>query len=99
MWSYMMSFYVEAPAETRRRRLPYILTSLIIMILSTTASIVHGLATYDRMLKVTPGTENIEANKAVLDASYDKFGKVISFLWDIAFRFGDAVLVGVFALC
>ena len=94
MWLYMVSFYIEASAETRRQRLPYLGASLFILLLFTTASIIEGIGTYRLLFESSPGAEN--ANAVIpLFAKYAKGpGVTVKGLTaDWSFRFADLVLL------
>ncbi|KAH6908439.1 hypothetical protein BKA70DRAFT_1562527 [Coprinopsis sp. MPI-PUGE-AT-0042] len=89
----MVSFYVEAPPETRRRRLPYIVASLAILLLSTSSSIVEGVYIYNVLFKVAPGPENVEAMLNIHEAYWTRLLSPAGLVWDTAIRIADAVLV------
>ena len=93
MWLYMLSFYLEAPLDVRRRRLPYILASLAILAFSSAAAIMQGLYTYSVLLEVQPGFENVEAGEATEGMYWATILAPSGLLADIAIRIADAVLV------
>ena len=93
MWAYMASFYIEASPETRKHRLPYLLTSLVILVLSSASSIVFGVQEYLVLYNIAPGRENIEAAGDILFEFDLKFFFRASLLGDMAYRVADAVLV------
>ena len=93
MWLYMISFYIEASPETRKRRLPYIAASLIILILTSASSIMLAVKQYKILFEIAPGPENLQAGAAIILQYQDRFGGITSLLGDCAFRVGDFVLV------
>jgi hypothetical protein len=94
MWAYMVSLYLEAPLATRRKRLPYIIASLVILLLSSATAIIEGVYTYTVLFLVVPGPENVEAGIAVADAYQSQLLSAASLMWDISIWIADAVLVG-----
>ncbi|KAH6880921.1 hypothetical protein BKA70DRAFT_1238639 [Coprinopsis sp. MPI-PUGE-AT-0042] len=96
MWIYMVSFYVEAQPEARRRRLPYIVASLAILLLSTSSSIVEGVYIYKVLFQVAPGPENVEAMLEIHDTYWTRLLSPAGLVWDIAIRIADAVLAQVY---
>ncbi|KAH6908445.1 hypothetical protein BKA70DRAFT_1222651 [Coprinopsis sp. MPI-PUGE-AT-0042] len=86
------SFYVEAPTEIRRRRRPYVITSLFILLLSCSAAIFDGIHIYNILLGVTPGPEHsLGGYKVIMDNL--TLGSVASLTFDIALWIADGVLV------
>ena len=94
MWLYMVSFYVDASTETRKRRLPYILASLVILLLSSAANITSSIHTYQILFEIAPGLENLDASLDILDKYYLKLAAPASLVGDIGLRVTDLVLVG-----
>lgn len=93
MWIYMLSFYLEAQPDIRRRRLPYILASLAILVLSSAAAIMQGVYTYSVLLEASPGSDNVEAAEAIEEMYWAKLLAPAGLLSDVAIRVADAVLV------
>ena len=94
MWLYMMSFYMDASWETKRRRLPYLCASFIVLALFLASSVVTAVTVYQSLLEAVPGPENIEYTMAVLSKEQNRlFISVSSLLADLAYRVSDVVLV------
>ena len=93
MWLYMFSFYIEASPETRRKRLPYIIASLIMLVLHSAASILIGVEVYTTLFEIEPGPEGLEAGAAIVWESEHLLSNVASLLEDCALRVGELVLV------
>ncbi|KAH6908440.1 hypothetical protein BKA70DRAFT_1188863 [Coprinopsis sp. MPI-PUGE-AT-0042] len=93
MWSYMVSFYAGAPQDIRKRRLPYIVTSLAILILSTTSAVLEGLYAYNVLYEITPGLGHLEAAQQIDHIYWVRLSKPSGLLRDSASRIADAVLV------
>ena len=96
MWLYMVSLYLEAPIETRKRRRPYIIASLVILLLYSTSAIMQGIYTFSVLLEVESGLDNFEEVLATETAFWAKLLKPSGILNDIAIRIADAVLVSSF---
>ena len=95
MWLYMVSFVIEAPADTRRRRLPYIFASLVIFLLFTTSKIITVVTVYNVLLKTIPGT-NMNTASAFWSRAVEESGAlwvVAGLTVDWSFRLADLVLV------
>ncbi|KAH6908435.1 hypothetical protein BKA70DRAFT_268755 [Coprinopsis sp. MPI-PUGE-AT-0042] len=93
MWFYMVSLYLEAPLATRKKRLPYVAVSLLILLLSSTTAIIEGVYTYTVLFQVVPGPENVEAGMEIADTYQSQLLSTASLLWDISIWIADAVLV------
>ncbi|KAH6908434.1 hypothetical protein BKA70DRAFT_268781 [Coprinopsis sp. MPI-PUGE-AT-0042] len=94
MWIYMVSFYAETSLEIRKQRQPYVLASLVILLLSSASAIIKGLHLYAVLFEATPGPENVEAAFGVVAAYQDQvLAAVGTLLWDLSIRIADAVLV------
>lgn len=94
MWIYMLSFYIEASPQTRKRYRPYLLFSFLILILSTAAAVLDGLCIFNQLFKAAPGAENaMEAHSSIMPAEWDRWLRPAGLLWDIALRVGNALLV------
>ena len=93
MWLYMVSFYLEASPETKKRRLSSIVISLIILLLYSVSSSLFALQLYNTLFEVVPGSENIEAGVATILRLQDRFGYLGALLEDCALRVADIVMV------
>ena len=94
MWLYMVSFYIEAPTETRLHRLPYLGASLFILLLFTAGSIIEGIGIYHVLFESSPGAENANAASTLLGRYADTPRATASGLAvDWSLRFADLVLV------
>ncbi|KAH6908467.1 hypothetical protein BKA70DRAFT_1149695 [Coprinopsis sp. MPI-PUGE-AT-0042] len=93
MWIYMASFYLEAPLETRKRRRPYLIASLVILILSSAAAVLDSLFIYTTLFKVVPGPENAMDAYGIMGAEWDRWLRAAGLLWDTGLRVCDAVLL------
>ncbi|KAH6873763.1 hypothetical protein BKA70DRAFT_1577665 [Coprinopsis sp. MPI-PUGE-AT-0042] len=92
MWICMASFFAEATQETRKRRLPYIIASLLILFLTSATSIIEGLYAYALLLEAVPGPEAITALDKV-ETYYTQLLSIAGLLWDISIWISDTVLV------
>jgi hypothetical protein len=95
MWLYMVSLYFEAPLETRIRRRPYIIASLLIFLLSFANTVIEGIYTYGILFQIVPGSENVEAGWDIAD-NYTHGTPLLpagSLMWDLSIWVADAVLV------
>ncbi|KAH6904999.1 hypothetical protein BKA70DRAFT_1505872 [Coprinopsis sp. MPI-PUGE-AT-0042] len=93
MWIYMASFLAEATPETRKRRLPYIIASLAILLLTSATSIIEVVYTYALLLGTMPGPEGIVTLERV-EIDYTRLLSIGSLLWDISIWISDTILVG-----
>lgn len=99
MWIYMVSFFLEVPRETKKRRLPYILISLTILLLTTSSAILEGVSIYTSLFLVTPGEENALAGLEMVESFETRLITPATLLWDITLRISDGVLVSDLTLC
>ncbi|KAH6859179.1 hypothetical protein BKA70DRAFT_1135599 [Coprinopsis sp. MPI-PUGE-AT-0042] len=83
----MASFYLEAPLETRKRRRPYLIASLVILILSSAAAVLDSLFIYNTLFKVVPGPENAMDAYGIMGAEWDRWLRAAGLLWDTGLRF------------
>ena len=90
MWTYMLACHFDAPLETRKRRLPYLIASLTILVIFTAGSVMKGVYTYNLLFEMLPNFENIAA---IRDAYYTRLYKPGKLLINVAFRISDGVLV------
>jgi hypothetical protein len=93
MWVYMASFYLEASLETRKRRRPYLIASLIILILSSAAAVLDGMNAYTVLLDSSSGPDNAESAAMIIGAGFERWLRPAGLIWDTALRVCDAVLV------
>ncbi|KAH6880922.1 hypothetical protein BKA70DRAFT_1411617 [Coprinopsis sp. MPI-PUGE-AT-0042] len=93
MWIYMVSFYIEALRDIRKRRLPYLVTSLAIILLSTAGAILEGLYVYAILFEITPGVDYLNTAVDIEAVYWARFSKPSAILKDSAARIADAVLV------
>ena len=94
MWLYMVSFYMEAPTEPRRQRLPYLGASLFILLLYTTSSIIEGIGIYHLLFESSPGTENVNVALMLLVKNAESPRTIaVGLTGDWSLRFADLVLV------
>ncbi|KAH6908446.1 hypothetical protein BKA70DRAFT_1481490 [Coprinopsis sp. MPI-PUGE-AT-0042] len=93
MWTYLVILCIEATPETRKRRLPYLSASLVILLLSSASAILRGLHVYTVLLEVTPGLNGVEAMIQISNAAWARLVAPANLLGDLAIRIADAVLV------
>lgn len=93
MWLYMLSFYFESSIETRKRRLPYLLTSLIILLLFSTAAVFNGLYIYNVLLNVAPGPENAVEGLGLTHEYNYKLLSIEGLTRDLSTRIADLLLI------
>ncbi|KAH6903183.1 hypothetical protein BKA70DRAFT_1301832 [Coprinopsis sp. MPI-PUGE-AT-0042] len=93
MWIYMASFYLEAQPDVRKRRLPYMIASLVILLLSCGAAVAEGLYIYTVLLEVAPGPENAAEGLGITGTYNVKLLSLGGLLRDISTRFADGVLL------
>ena len=92
MWIYIVSFYVEASLEVRKRRLPYIIVSLTILVLSSASNVMWAVQAYQIIFEMSPAVVNSELAEAILSRN-DTLEKPASLLADTALRVANALLV------
>jgi hypothetical protein len=89
----MVSLYLEAPPTTRIKRRPYIIASLLILLLSCANAVIEGIYTYNILFQIVPGPESVEAGWDIADPFKNPLFSAGSLLWDISIWVADAVLV------
>ena len=94
MWLYMVSFYVEASAETKHRRLPYLGASLFVLLLFTTSSIIEGIGVYHLLFESSSSAENAKDTiTALVKYVESPRATAVGLTIDWSLQFADLVLV------
>ena len=92
----MVSFFIEAPPQTRKTRLPYIIASLAIIVLhsiSYTATAVHLFRLLLRAPDLEIGTLDLASQLIVEYWDKTKSRPMIGLFRDVSAGAGDLVLV------
>jgi hypothetical protein len=99
MWTYLLVLFLElASPETRKTRLPYLIASLAILLLSTASAVLRGLYAYTVLLDVTPNLDAVDVAIQISNTVWARLLAPANLLGDLALRIADAVLVNFFLL-
>ncbi|KAH6880925.1 hypothetical protein BKA70DRAFT_184069 [Coprinopsis sp. MPI-PUGE-AT-0042] len=96
LWIYMVKLYIEETPETRKRRLPYIMVSLAILVLYSTSAVITGVYTYNLLTGIAPRSSTLEVAPAgeLIHGSKPRMTTPVGVLFmDIAIRIADALLL------